>query len=344
MKTFVIGSMKDLAPEEQDAFSQAAQALGEELATRGHSIILCSADQSTVDPHVLAGFSRTKPTPKTFVYRPDHQTMQSDPDLDPSIYESSFPDLDITWKDFNGGWRVVHLGAMNDADVVLALGGSPRGTGTVIYSAEVVGKPVALLPTFKGVAEFAWRDLSRYYVDDVREKLIRPWAPDSRWAQGVVAALEGLKKNNPFKRVDNLRVSLKLLAGIGFLVAWLVPLISPDLVPLPGWATVFLAIAFASMAGSLARNTLRSLQFIKTEWQISSVIVEVLLGLFLAILIVALTELAGFLVSGQAATFPTAEDVQRAGWVLSISAFASSLLIERAWRRVVEIGEETVPN
>lgn len=345
MKVFVIGSMYKLEDQhEKDAFSEAARALGEQLATRKHSIILCSAAPSTADPYIIEGSNRIKPSPKAFIYRPDRQTIEEDPDLDASVFESRYPDMRLIWRDCNGGWRVVHLRAMREADAILALGGSPRGTGTVIYSAEVLEKPIALLPTFKGVSEFAWRDFSRHYPQEIQDKLNRPWTADSEWASEIVSALESLKRTNPFKRKNNLRDSLKLLVGIAFLLAWLIPLVSPGVLPLPGWAAVFIAIAFASMAGSIIRNTLRSMHFLQTEWPIDNVIVEVLLGLFLAVLIIGLTELAGFLLFGQTATFPNEDDVRRAGWLLSVSAFVSAALVERAWERVSEIGKKLLPD
>jgi hypothetical protein len=338
MKIYVIGSFRDpQAVEQRIAFEQACHQLGAEIARRRHKIILCSVTPGTADLPILKGASEVDNEVQIWIYRPDRETLKNEPDSDPTVYTSSNECSNITfhWVECEGGWRVVHLKAIRDSDVILSIGGNPRGTGTAVYSAEVLNKPVVVLPSFGGASEIAWRDLKRYYSPEQQLTLSSPWDQTSQWAKQIIGVVEHLKNRNPFQEVNAFRLVSKIVLGLVAFLGWF--WLFWELPPVPPWLAVVFLLFCASLAGTLLRDTLRVLGVLRPEWRITSIGHEALLGLMLAFAIFIVPQSAGILLNDEPAKLDTINDVRRVSAVLSPLSFASALFLEQAWGRLKEI-------
>lgn len=324
MKVLVVGSCRTLGEQEKDDFRKACEELGVALVRKGHTLIMCSLSERTADRHVLVGANTVEGSHKVLLFRPDPDIASVDPETiqDPGS-SLTLQNLNIETEEPNGGWRVVHLQAIRNADLVIAISGDSRGTGTLIYSAEALEKAVIVVPGFGGVAAEAWRDFKRFYTSQEQGILRRVWAPGDGWGERLVAMAEGFARRNPMATSSPWASLLGSIVTALILVAsWIVVLQVFD--PLRyklGWIAVLTAVA--ANAGLLLRQSLRSGLY-RPRDRLSHLLQAVLLSF--AIIMVG--EIANIFLSGKALTLENSSEVTSLGWRLSIAGFAAGFLGE----------------
>src|SRR5438105_3652364 len=169
MRFFVVGSARHLEEARRDGFEQACLDLGRALALGKHTVLVCSESQNTADPHIVAGAntSGTEREAEIIMYHP----AGTPPLHDPNRYKH----IHFTKRPSEGGWQVAHLAAINDAEVVIAIGGSD-GTLTSIYCAELLNKPVVLVSCYEGATRRALGYFAHLYREDERTALNQEWS------------------------------------------------------------------------------------------------------------------------------------------------------------------------
>lgn len=177
-------------------FKEACSALGTALANdkRIGRLLVCSAGEYTADRHVGTRFMENARSGSIAAYVSD-----TDPHYSQEV-DAAFKDkAKIAGRGVD--WRLVHLNAINDASIIIALGGGPS-TKSNVFSAEALGKPVLALDTFGGAA----KETSLYFRQ--REEFggrrelprILPYKQDDKthtekWARSVVDAAVDLQKH-----------------------------------------------------------------------------------------------------------------------------------------------------
>lgn len=343
MKILVIGSCRHLPPVQQGNFKQACEELGEALATKKHTLIVCSGNKFTADPHIVRGANKVSGRHKVLVYRPDRNTIDEDPDEPVDTYEevNKYPNIEFIRRNFMGGWRVVHIQALYSCHAVVAIGGHAKGTGTVVYSAEVLGKPVVLIPSFAGATQEAWRDFKHYFSEDECQRLEEPWKDKQQWGQRIVEVALAVANKNPFKRIKIEQQILKGVAGLSALAIWF-SLFSGGLPWLADWLGLILILASASILGTLLRSVLRDLGLMQSEWHRPSIFLEAPASLIIAFGIFLLSQAGSFLLNGQPLNISELADLQRVGLGLSILCFLAALFLENAWQRLSKEGRRFI--
>ena len=337
MRIFVIGSSDSLEAPERANFRKACESLGKAIANRRHNLIICSGDERTADPHLVRGANSVVSQTKVLLYRPDRRTIEDSPDNppDPYIDGSEYSNLTFFRHQCTGGWRVVHLKALHACDAVLAIGGNQRGTGTVVSSAEVLEKPVIIIPTFGGAAEEVWGDFYRYYSDSEQGRLLEPWANanDTVWAERIINTALSIVKRNPFKRVRRRDIACCAVFGLSALEAW-ITFFFCEQIALNGWLKVILLLSCASLIGIFLRRSLEMLGILLTRGRLKILLVEVTAGLLITFALLLLAQFTNFALNNETIGFENLGDVQRVGGVLSLLSLITSLSMERAWHRI----------
>jgi hypothetical protein len=212
---FFVGSYRDGGEE---AFRSAAGNLATAFAPYARQFILCSTSDRTVDRHVMDALKGAAPRVRIRLIHPRPEEYDGPPPDMSELRQDILP-VEIESIEVNGGWRASHLRALQEADVVVVIGGSERGTGTVVYSADILGKPLILVPTFGGAAKSAWRDFARHYTDTEKDQL-RGNPQSAHWSDEVVTASLAIIDRNPFDKSGNGRLLYLLIATVAALVGW----------------------------------------------------------------------------------------------------------------------------
>jgi|NGEPerStandDraft_6_1074524.scaffolds.fasta_scaffold49071_3 hypothetical protein len=217
MKTYRIFLVGSFRQPEPDSFRSAAGKLAKALAPHAREFILCSTAESTLDWHAMLALKPMSPPQKI---RLIHTRPEENEGAAPDILQlrSELLPAVLDPAEVSGGWRAAHLRALQECDVVIAMGGSERGTGTVIYSADVLGKPIVLVPCFGGAAKGAWRDFGRNYLDEERNQL-RGSLEAADWAENIAAAAVSIANRNPFAKSAPNSFPLLVLATTA-VMAW----------------------------------------------------------------------------------------------------------------------------
>lgn len=335
IRIFLVGSFRQQPAE---TFNSASRRLATALADHARQFIICSVSERTVDRHALHALKEEASASSVlFVHPQDPDSYDDGPEL-AHLKREMLP-LRLESMEVAGGWRAAHLKALRECDVVIALGGSERGTSTVIYSADVLGKPIVLVPTFDGAAERAWRDFARYYTDDERDKLqANPEGPT--WATDTASAALSIYHRNPFSK-DRLApvlgtVALLACAVGGWLtVQWNLSRIDPYLTLV---SNVAIGLWSAALVGVVIGERGRIGRFHLTDFANIAV-----LSLAIAFSTLMLSELASFLLSGKTTMFVLALDEARGVLVrLSPVALLAGAVAEGYLDRVLAKAKESL--
>jgi hypothetical protein len=333
MKILIVGSSTHLNEKDRQKFNASCIELGKEIAKRGHKIITCSASKNTADYYVIKGFCLQSPNSEIIMYRPSMEVLSEDPDTD---IDQLFTDKEILCKQIkqrvvNGGWRPVHLRAIKDVDIVIALGGRNRGTGQVIYFSEIEYKPVVVIPVYGGTAKDIWTDIKHLYNEDVQAKLSQK--PEIRdWAKNIIDAAEIIIKSNIYNNVKLRDNIVKLAIGLILIICWFYLFLSKQ--PLLEDELIFIGMVLsASIMGSTLRNVLIRRNIILSDWGISNYIVECLIGLILILPVYCIPQIFAFMLTGKPAAITNLEDARRIGFEISIFGFIAALFQEEAFEK-----------
>ena len=141
VRVFVIGSMRRPAGGDggQAAFSAACRTIGASLAAAGHDLALCSPFGDSADFHVLSG-ARTSAGPtagRIHFYFPDEPGVRAQ--LDEAAVASDVrrpqpPPRERTDAAWRNAWLLSQLAALDDSDVVVAVGGSETGSSGLLLA------------------------------------------------------------------------------------------------------------------------------------------------------------------------------------------------------------------
>lgn len=335
MKVLLIGSKRHIEDAEMvRVFEDSCRSIGRVLSDRKAEILLVSGSGSTVDPYVAAGANSSSFGAKLALFSPDAETIAADDGRSIGVFDQAqYPNAEIRKREIDGGWRVVHLRALSDCDVVIAVGGSPTGTGTVVYSAEVLGKPVVLVPTLGGSAKNAWRDLKRYYTPEQRQMLQAVPDGSLAWAQHVVNAAFAIEHRNPFVTISSRRIAVYLASIVAAFFGWF-GVYSLDKVILPGWFEVGMMLFLASVVGSLARASLESTGYLRPIAGARNPLSILLTGVSVSLAVFFLPQGAVQILNGGALPIDSVESVRRIGLALSTLAFFASVFVERVVDRL----------
>ncbi len=329
--------------EKLDTYRKACEELGAAFVKEGHTIIVCGSSPNTVDPYVVKGVESVDGKHNVYVYRPSERSEDIPTklrDLSPLPYnQEDYRNINFKLVSSQREWRHAHLRAIHDCDVLVALGGSPRGTGPVIYSAEVVETPVVLIPQFQGLARETWRDFIRYYSPDEQRELLDTIDFSKKWGERIVKLVIDIARRNPFSKINFKDATLKGVVMLLALTGWFV-LFSSEIPSLPPWLPVFLMMLCASLVGSLMRNILRVLGAIRTKWMTTNIFLEVLLGLGLTFAIFLLPHGLSYILDGEPATLENLGDIQRVGICLSVLCLCVGLFPEEAWQKLASAWKE----
>lgn len=322
MKILVVGSFRDQSDENLNDFRSACRALGSVLARQNHRVILCSTSESTADRYVLEGMDQTAEVARVIFYRLDRGLADPLADRVTAELFGSLNNVEIDQRYVDGGWRVVHLKSINEADLVISLAGTERGTGTVIYSAEALGKPVFVVPIFGGASEHAWRDFKRFYTSEEVAVLQRPWRESGTWAGELLDAAVDFARRNPIAKVRASDAVSSVIVSLSLVVGWIAALLRVDggLIPPLVWA--YAMILFATYLGVMLRHSIASGRY---DWR------RRLYDFFQAILV----SFAVFILAEGVNVFVTdkgilldRESVRLVGWRLSVIGFFGGFLLD----------------
>lgn len=221
-RVFVVGSCRHLEdPRARSEFVSTAEAIGKALSG-SFDIVICSLSETTVDRHIISG-ALADGGISPLAYMPDNYLTRFQDDttsLRNSTGAAGASFLPLV-NPVAGGWRVTHLRAIAASDLVIAIGGNERGTGTVIYSAEALGKPVLLLPHFGGATGEAWRDMKHHYSDD-DQSILRGIGGDSiAWSSTFASFCKRFMRRNPMRRHRSFWPAGLLLTTLLLVASWI---------------------------------------------------------------------------------------------------------------------------
>jgi hypothetical protein len=254
-RIFVVGSDRfstNPGTGEVQLFREISLQVGAVLATRGHEVVVCSRDESTVDWWAVKGADQAagdanQQVRVSFFVSDDELTK-----VKTAPYEASeFPNLDRNIKVTNGGWFNTYQTAIRNCDAVIAVGGSPGGTGAALYMALSQRKPVIGIPALGGAARDVWRDTESQYLSIPSEDRISLQGSASKLAaEAAVQTAETLISHSPFESASGARYLLYPLLMLILTTFWIVSTLLWSAPPL--WLPYALAVAM-SLAGMMLR-------------------------------------------------------------------------------------------
>ena len=313
---------------------QAASELGYELKKKGHTVLICSLNPDTVDPHVFEGAKKVSDKSSVELHVSDssrlHQQLlqdQRESEFDLRIHLSPDP-------------QIVHMEAMADADALIIIGGGTRSTRTGV-SAYMLGKTVIPLGAFGGAGRAVWLYASsrreEFYKgalsDAEIDRLTELWKGEKS-ATFVAEALEQVRRITIKKTISRVvlggAIAILLFAMIGWVgfIAYGYKLESRGVLPL---GLVFLTVCFAGLIGS----ALKSLFDIRNGRSLTSrdLNLDIVLGLgagFVASVLYLALQIA---VTGKAESIANQDDYVRIALLVSLIAIFAAMYLDSAFAR-----------
>ncbi|MBC7910410.1 MAG: hypothetical protein H7Y30_07920 [Pyrinomonadaceae bacterium] len=341
MRVLVIGSNRfdyeftstqgDVTQQETPLFEAAAQ-VGYQLTKNGHTILICSRSQDTVDPYILDGAKKASDKSSVELHVSDNSKLYfkeleraEDTDVVPKIHLS--PDT-----------QIVHMEAMADADALIIMGGGTRSTRTGV-SAYMLGKTVIPIGSFGGAGKAVWLYASskreEFYrgglTDAEIDKLAEPWKGEKS-AEEVVESLEKVRKTIIKNAIPRFvlagAIAILLVAMVGWVsfIAYGYNLTSRGVVPL---GLVFISVCFAGLIGSALKNLfdIRNGRMLTAR----DLNLDVALGLgagFVASVLYLVVQVA---VTGRAESIETKDDYVRIALLVSLIAIFAAMYLDTAF-------------
>jgi phosphoribosylcarboxyaminoimidazole (NCAIR) mutase len=179
----VRGEDQALRPEHRPLLD-AARELGTAAAEASHRVLIGSTSPWTIDFHVIKGVETfCKEHPDRVAHIEMHRPEGKPPI--PSTYPSNLHFVPcVHHADPDSKWSVAHARAADEADVIVAIGGSTN-TRLVGHLAADRGKPVIAIPSFGGAGEELFHSV-RYVLAgmDVEAKTVL-----SAWNSGSARSI-----------------------------------------------------------------------------------------------------------------------------------------------------------
>ena len=330
------GMRNDLA-----TFGDCVHQLVRELRDR-HGIkafTICSFSSNTVDSYVLEELRQERNGLSVDVVFPENQTDAEFVGKIAELTEALKPGV-ISPVGVAGGWRPTHLRALRGCDLVIAIGGSDRGTATVFYSAEVMGVPVVLVPGFGGAAAKGWRDFKRYY-NPSEQVTLQADPKSASWARDVGAAAVSVHSRNPFSSSKPSLLLLSLGAILMGFCGWFTAqwnLSRNEPYPSAIVGLVFGLVAAAFMGHLLEkRASFGSLGF-------TDHLRLLILAVGTTFAVVMTTELASFLLSGEGKMVTHTVTESRGLLIrLSVVSFFAGILADDYFERLIKKARQAIP-
>ncbi|MEV0559943.1 hypothetical protein [Dactylosporangium sp. NPDC050588] len=243
----------------REAVSQAARAIGRELAAAGCRIAVFSSDPGYIEGAVVAGYVESGSAGKhSILVRGRFGSDGAFPE------RNAHPQVFLAAPDPTGDWEVAFCRTLLEVDAVLLVGGG-RSTFTAGLIALSRGIAVAPVATFGGAAERVWRRLAATGVAAEEDIAVLAAGPAEHRAAEVVAVLLGQHRQNRGRaaalehdrRAASRRTAVGLTAAMALLVLTLLTIPVAYAVPAGTWQNVAVLVAaplLASTWGAVVRN------------------------------------------------------------------------------------------
>jgi hypothetical protein len=211
MKIFFIGGIADRSPGSEAALTAFCEKAGTLLGDSPHQVVLCSCQPGSADRAVLEGIARAtsgKQRGRIIVHRPDHavvrqqwRNVQDRLALTPQFHDHHGPELYLrndSKKPSKEGLRLAYLlcqlKAMEESDVVVALGGKSDGASALLL-AIARDRTSAILPYrfLGGVAEHTYRRLEKYLNDRLGQEGIEKLSEPAAGAGSILELIKSLQ-------------------------------------------------------------------------------------------------------------------------------------------------------
>jgi hypothetical protein len=222
MKVFIVGGVTGPDPTEQGILERFCLALGRALGDSGHQIVICSCQPGSADRAVLDGLrvssGRSSPA-KLIVHRPADRiireqwrfVVQEIGLVKPQFYDHRGPDFRArggnevaSWEGLRLAFLLCQIEALDDCDVVLAVGGKTDGPAILLLAiAREKGRVILPYRFLGGAAERTFAQAegglkARLELSDL-DKL-------SDMSEGAAAALDLLEKLSGARNIAPARI------------------------------------------------------------------------------------------------------------------------------------------
>lgn len=340
MKMLIVGSLDpntdavdDVTPDAEagetdsrEDFEAACRELGAALARDGRTIVVGSATPGTADRYVLEGANSVEGSHPVVAIRPDDsQTLPT---------SDEFPNLSITSRRRGQSWTVSRAYQINEADVVIALGGG-GGTLQAGLMAPALQTPTLAVRAFPGTARELWKT---YRMDYERADLAPrdigileepQWTEES--AAVVARAASDLVRRNPYQVNRTLILLVLLIATLALMACWITLFLNPQILPFVESANsfsyaTFILLGLSSFLGAAMRTTLPMLE--GRSISLMQLISEMIVGIFLAFGFMLVYLATGILVIGQVNV--DSEGFRNAAVTTSLMGFAVAFFAEQS--------------
>lgn len=176
---FVLGGVTgetEFPDFERTELEQFCQRLGTTIAQAGVDLVICSPFPDAADFHALRGYVETGGTGTVHMHRPHHPNVENAYSQLSAVLGVEGISQVRNWtypgpekpdpESMGQAWLLCQLMAMEQADVVIAVGGKPdRTASTILHLAEARRKPVVPFAFLGGAAQraYARRDWGHVY-------------------------------------------------------------------------------------------------------------------------------------------------------------------------------------
>jgi hypothetical protein len=329
VKVLIVGSKRHFAETDsarRAAFDQACRQMGKALAEKGHTLIVGSSDEADADRYFVEGANEVPGKHKVIAYLPETDTRPT-----PFAAEDQkFKNMEFAYRRGGGEWSVVHVRALREADVLIALG----GVKAVLVAggvAEALQKPVLALPSFEGSGKEVWENVRRYYSasgisEDDQGALREAWV--ERTAPLAVKCAESLVKHNPLRPKGHGSQVVMMLVSLVLIAAWVVLLSHP-------WGldrnfAFYSLLIIAALLGTSLRNTLRLVLDDLATFSAYVLWIEARAGMLIGFGFALLYLAGGMVLTGDIVSLKDDKDFMRVAISMSILGFAGAFLLDEA--------------
>jgi hypothetical protein len=335
MKVQFIGGVPPDDEQLRGKCIEMCRAIGCAVASAGHSLIIGTADEVSIDPFIAQGANRSRKsgTPVQVVI-PVEPSLRNEGDgrfFVPFLGSRDYPRLQVQSRQARGPWGAAHLTGSQIADILVVIGGGPM-TEAAAYDAIAIGKPVLAIPAFGGRAKQVfeaiaddWREVG---MDEMTRYGLENPNPD-RVGQTVLSAIDLLMRNNPYRpdrsNASALAVGTALIVTLTLWVALFL-----EAYTLPQTLSIILAALVSALFGGLLKIGTRLLQDADTGRSIKNTPIRLVLGVGVAFVFMLLYLAGGMMLTWEPGKVLEPGELRQIIITLSLISIGAAYLLDEA--------------
>jgi hypothetical protein len=333
MNVYTVGSIP-AGSDNVEIMRNACRAIGEELAKHGHTIVVGSDHEDTIDRYIVEGANGVKKKRTTVLVFPpetgERRIVERKNRLPFSEMKRELPNIELSFETPSGSWHSSQLAATQRADAVVTIGGA-EGTDITGHYAFALGTPLLPVAVFGGAAAALWSEFKHLYGPELfsqeeKRYIFAEWGKNS--TSCLISALNKVHAKNPFSRGPRRPLLIPAICVATLLVAWMLVFYFGNESTLSKFLAIPLLTLISALLGTALEQILAMKQSEKIKFDFNMITMNALASVIIAFGLLISFYMATVLVTGS--TSAATDNFGRLSLAVTLLGLGSGRFLEKS--------------